>query len=93
VIDLTAEEQARVRVALRYLMARGGGVAGIAPALGFKRRTIANVRDGQTVSVTLAFRVARFATVSLEDLLAGKFPPAGVCPHCGRIPGEFHGPG
>jgi hypothetical protein len=84
VIDLTADEQARVRVALRFLMARAGGVAGIAPALGFKRRTIANVRDGQTVSVTLAFRVARLAAVPLEDLLTGKFPPPGVCPHCGN---------
>jgi hypothetical protein len=84
VIDLTDEEQARVRVALRYLMARGGGVAGIAPVLGFKRRTIANVRDGQGVSVTLAFRVARLASVPLEDLLAGRFPAPGACRHCGH---------
>jgi hypothetical protein len=84
VIDLTVEEQARVRVALRFLIARGGGVAGIAPVLGFKRRTIANVRDGQGVSVTLAFRVARLAAVPMEDLLAGKFPPPGTCPRCGR---------
>jgi hypothetical protein len=84
VIDLTAEEQARVRVALRFLMARGGGLAGVAPILGFKRKTLANVRDGQTVSVTLAFRVARLASVSMEDLLVGKFPPPGACPNCGH---------
>ena len=30
------------------------------------------------------YRVARLAKVSVDDVLTGKFPPAGTCPHCGN---------
>ena len=31
----------------------------------------------------IAFRVARLAKVGVDDVLAGRFPPPGTCPHCG----------
>jgi hypothetical protein len=32
----------------------------------------------------MAFRVARLATVTVDDLITGKFSPPGICPHCGH---------
>jgi hypothetical protein len=32
----------------------------------------------------MALRVARLAGVPIDDVLAGKFPPAGTCPYCGN---------
>lgn len=85
-IDLTTEEQDHVRAALRYLRARAGNWRALAKALGFEMVTLRNVRGGEkNVSPTLAFRVARFAGVSIDDLLAGKFPPVATCLHCGRM--------
>lgn len=83
-IDLTETEQANARKALRFLKARIGSWAALQAPLGYKKKTLTNVRDGQGVSATLAFRVARLAGVTLEDVLVGKFPPSGVCPHCGK---------
>ncbi len=34
-------------------------------------------------SASMAFRLARLANVTVDDLLTGKFPPPGICPHCG----------
>jgi hypothetical protein len=86
--DLTKEEEARVRAALRFLRTRVGGWAPLAKVLGFKETTIANVVGGRTVSASLAFRVARFVKVSVDDLLAGNFPAPGACPHCGHVKTE-----
>jgi len=36
------------------------------------------------VSASTAVRVARFAGVTVDDVLTGKYPPAGTCPHCGH---------
>lgn len=83
-IDLTPKEQDHVRKALRFLRARCGGWKPMADVLGFKKKTLTNVREGQTVSPTMTLRVARLAGVTVDDLLAGKFPPPGACPNCGR---------
>lgn len=32
----------------------------------------------------LAFRAARMAGVGVDDVLAGRYPEPGVCPHCGH---------
>jgi hypothetical protein len=89
VINLSTEEQERVRAAMRFLRVRAGGWKGLAPALGFAKRTLINVKQrAKNVSPTMALRVARFAGVSVDDLLAGKFPPAGSCPHCGAGPSQ-----
>lgn len=84
--DLTKEEEARVRAALRFLRTRVGGWAPLAKSLGFKQVTLTHVANGQTVSASLAFRIARFVKVPVDDLLAGRFPAPGACPHCGHCP-------
>lgn len=80
--DLTKEEQANVRVALRFLRARLGGWEAVAKALRSHKAGLA-MRD-RTVSASLAVRVARFVGVKVDDLLEGEFPPEGTCPHCGH---------
>lgn len=82
--DLTAKEQANVRTAMLYLKARCGGWAKLVKVLRYKQMTMAHAVAGQPVSAALAFRVARFAGASIDDLLAGNFPPAGTCPYCGH---------
>ena len=83
-IDLTPEEQTHVRTALCFLRARCGGWAPLAKVLHVKCRTLSNVARGCTIGPTVAFRVARLAKVGVDDVLAGKFPPPGTCPHCGH---------
>ncbi len=86
--DLTTEEQAHVRAALRFLRARCGGWKLAAKAIRADHKTLMRVANGQTVSASTAIRVARFAGVGVDELLTGKFPPAGTCPHCGQhLPG------
>jgi hypothetical protein len=85
VIRLTEGEQEHVRHALRFLRFRAGGWKPMAAALGFKRKTLTNVSEGDGVSPNMAFRVARLAGVTFEDVIAGKWPPTGACPHCGRL--------
>ena len=82
--DLTLTEQSNVRAALRFLRTRCGSYATLSKALGFGKCTASNIVAGQPVSPTMAFRVARFAKVSVDDVLAGRFPLAGTCPLCGH---------
>ena len=81
--DLTKEEQANVRAALRFLHAQCSGWKAVAKALR-AHKTGLSMRD-RAVSASLAVRVARFAGVGVDDVLTGKFPPAGTCPHCGHV--------
>jgi hypothetical protein len=84
-LDLTQEEQDRVRFAMRYLRAKVGAWKRLASALGFKPRQVVKVRGGyKAVSPKMAIRVAKLAGVPVDDVLTGKFPPPGTCPHCGR---------
>jgi hypothetical protein len=84
--DLTATEQHRVRVALRFLRVKFGGWAGLAKALKSGEVMLSAVASKRPVSASLAFRVARLTGVGIDDLLAGKFPPPGSCPLCGHGP-------
>jgi len=87
--DLTAQEQARVRVALTFLRARCGTWAVLAKALSFGESTLANVAGGhKAVTASMAVRVARFAGVGVDEALRGEFPPKGACPHCGHVKAE-----
>jgi hypothetical protein len=43
------------------------------------------MRGDADVTATLAFRTARLAEASIDDLLAGRYLQ-GACPHCGRLP-------
>lgn len=83
--DLTREEQDHVRAALRFMRTRWGGAAMLAKALGCRKSRIGHVLSDESVTASLAFRVARTVGVGLDDLLAGKYPPEGACPHCGHV--------
>lgn len=91
--DLTTQEQGHVRAALRFLRARCGGWEPMAKALRFSKLSMRNIMKGKPVSASLAVRVARFAAVPVDDVLGGKYPPPGSCPHCGHIqPSQPNGP-
>jgi len=83
--DLTPEEQANAKAALRVLRARVGGARQLAEALSANHATLlaALSRRGKP-SAGLALRAARLAGVPLEDVLSGAWPAPGSCPHCGR---------
>ena len=84
--DLTPEEQARAKVAIRFLAKRHGSALKLAQAM---RANLETVRSAMSkrgpVSAGIALRVARAAGVPLEDVLAGRWPVEGACPHCGRL--------
>jgi transcriptional regulator with XRE-family HTH domain len=85
--DLTQEEQDRVRVAIRFLRIRFGKAMLLANALGFKASTVRRVLEGRDmVSPTMVLRVARLAGVPFDDVVTGRYPVKGMCPHCGRGP-------
>ena len=82
--DLTAQEQTNVRGALHFLRNRCNGWKPLSKVLHYQHKTLARIANGHsTVTPALAFRVARFAAVSVDDALTGKFPPPDVCPRCG----------
>jgi hypothetical protein len=82
---LGLQEQRNVLGALQFLRVRTGGWKPLAKALGFASSTMLNVKKGHRgVSASMAFRVSRLTAVPFDDLLDGKYPPAGACPHCGR---------
>ena len=85
--QLTLEEQAHVRTALHYLHARLGTWIATARAVRVKRATLRRVRAGERVKLYLAQKVAALVAVSVSDLRAGRYLPAGACPHCGRVAG------
>lgn len=76
--DLSAKEQANVKTAIAFLRARCG-LKPLTKALRFSRDTLR-----APASPTLAYRVAKLAGVPVDDVLTGKYPPPGVCPHCGH---------
>jgi hypothetical protein len=86
--DLTAKEQTNVRVALRFLRARVGAEP-LAKVLHAHCGTIARILNGgRAATASIAVRVARFAKVGVDDVLEGRFPPPGACPHCGHVSEE-----
>jgi hypothetical protein len=85
VSDLTAEEQKNARTALRFLRARSVTWKAIGKVLRFEECNLSKIACGsRPVTPTLAFRIAKLAKVSVDDVLTGQFPPAGTCPHCGH---------
>lgn len=91
--DMTQQEQTNVRSALRFLRNQCGTWAMLGRALKFHGLSLSNAACGHlAVSPTLAFRVARFAQVGVDDVLMGRFPVPGTCPYCGRRPEEASDP-
>jgi hypothetical protein len=82
--DLTAQEQTHVRTALRFLRTRCGGWKPLAKVLHYQERSLARMTRGRVVGPIVAFRVARLAGVTVDDVLTGRFPSPGTCPHCGH---------
>ncbi len=84
--DLSKDEQAHVRDAMRFLLVRFGTIGGMAKALRFQAETLRHVMDGkESVSPTMAFRMARLAGTGVDDVLTGRYPVPGTCPHCGQV--------
>ncbi|MGH7634534.1 MAG: hypothetical protein ACRENC_12440, partial [Gemmatimonadaceae bacterium] len=72
--DLTDKEQRHVRTALRALRLRVGAWAPLAKALRYEYDSIQKVATGKkAVTPALALRIARFAGVPLDELLAGQW--------------------
>jgi hypothetical protein len=83
--DFTAKEQSHVRAALNFLRLRCDGWGPLAKALRVHSKTLSNIgRGAKTPSPLIAFRVAKFASVGVDDVLTGRFPTPGTCPHCGH---------
>jgi plasmid maintenance system antidote protein VapI len=84
--DLTKNEQGSVLAAVRFLLVRCGSRETLAKALRYEVGTVRHTIAGRIpISPTMAFRVARLAQVGIDDLLAGKYPVKGMCPHCGHV--------
>jgi hypothetical protein len=84
-IGLTPKEQANARAALRFLRAKCGTWSTLAKALHLGESTVGNVAGGHAaVTPTVVFRIAKFARVGIDDVLTGRFPAPGTCPHCGH---------
>jgi hypothetical protein len=81
--DLSAAEQQCVRVALKFLRVRFRGWSSLSKALRVKDTTLSKIASGGTVTTSIAVRTARLVRVGIDDLLVGKWPPAGSCPLCG----------
>lgn len=83
--DLTAQEGVNVRSALEYLRVRCGSWALLAKALRAKLSTVKRIAgEHDPATASIAIRAARLAGASVDDLLAGKWPAPGTCPHCGQ---------
>jgi len=83
--DLTPEEQAATRRALHVLRRRLGGWEALGKALRVNRATLQGYGSKLAPSAGVALRAARLAGVTVEELLAGRWPVEGACPHCGRV--------
>lgn len=83
--DMTAEESVNVRAALRFLARRSGGWDALARAIRGNSATLKSMQR-RPPTAGVAIRLARFAAVPVDDLLTGRFPAPGTCPHCGRAP-------
>jgi hypothetical protein len=84
--DLSTEEQTNVRTSLKFLHLRAGRWEPLGRALRFNPASLRNVANGyKPASATIVLRIAKFAGVGLDDVLAGRFPAPGTCPHSGRV--------
>lgn len=87
--DLSPEEELNVRTAMRFLHYRCGGWEPLSKSLGLSSAMLAMISNGQrAVTPRLTFRIARLAQIAVDDVLKGRYPPAGTCPHCGHCPDE-----
>lgn len=75
-------------VALEFMIARAGSMQALAYKMGIDRTCVRRAVKGKPEpGIALALDVARVAGVTVDDVLTGRFPPPGSCPHCGGLPG------
>jgi plasmid maintenance system antidote protein VapI len=68
--------QERVRLALKHLHVIMKQWKRLGVLMHLKPQTVKNAAHGYgCVSASIAFRVARMAGISVDELLAGRFPP------------------
>jgi hypothetical protein len=85
-LDLSIVEQEHVRNALMLLRTKFETWARLAKLLKFDETTVVKSAHGsRTIMASMALRTARLADVSIDDLLAGRYPARG-CPRCGYDP-------
>ena len=79
-------EQANVKAALAFLHDHAGSWATLALMTGMRVAVLRHAasRRGE-VTADVALEVARLAGVPIERILAGSWPPDGLCARCGRI--------
>ncbi len=83
--ELTTREQANVRVVLRALSVRHGGMALFAARFGLSYEHMRKVLYGVApAGAATAIRVAHAAGVPVDDVLSGRYPGSDVCRHCGH---------
>lgn len=83
--QLTPEEAACVLVALEFAAARIGTIQELAYRMGIERTAVRRaLKERPPPGAALAFELARVVGVPTEDIVAGKYPPPGACPSCGR---------
>jgi hypothetical protein len=83
--ELSLEEQASAKLAVRFLRARLGSWATLAERTSL---SVAILRHTQArrarITANVALRIARAAGVPLEDILRGAWP-GNACPTCGHV--------
>lgn len=83
-VDLTLVQQEHVRNALILIRAKVGTWEQLARVLKFEPCTLVHVSKGRrSVSLVLAYRLAKFVNVCVTTLLAGRYPDEHTCPRCG----------
>ena len=84
--DFTAKEILHVRAALNFLHLRCRTWETLGRALRFNPTSLGNIANGhRAVTAKVVIRVAKFASVGVDDVLTAKFPAEGTCPHCGGL--------
>jgi hypothetical protein len=84
---LTEQEQVNALGALQFLRARIGTWKLLAASLGFDPVMLRKVKKrDRAVSINMAYCISRLAGVPFDDVVTGRYPAPGTCPHCGRGP-------
>jgi hypothetical protein len=83
--ELSLDEQANAKLAVRFLRARLGSWVTLAERTGLSVAILrhSTAKRGR-VSANVVLRVARAAGVPLEDVLLGAWP-GNACPTCGHV--------